>query len=137
MVNIIGQNVKYKNGEIFSVLNQTDEQHVTLSNGKTYSYCKMFSSGTFVLLDDAIQSEVMKDIVNVQKVTELLKKQDEYEQNRQKTCGILDDLKNGLFSGRNISHSHGDFRDVEKNGFEYYKIYGKKHLIYIKTAAST
>ena len=31
MVNIIGQNIKYKNGEIFSVLNQTDEQHVTLA----------------------------------------------------------------------------------------------------------
>lgn len=88
----------------------------------------MFSSGTFVLLDDAIQSEVMKDIVNVQKVTELLKKQDEYEQNRQKTLRLLDDLKDGLFSGRNISHSHGDFRDIEKNGFEYYKTYGKKAL---------
>lgn len=128
MVNIIGQNIKYKNGEIFSVLNQTDEQHVTLNNGKTYSYCKMFSSGTFVLLDAAIQSEVMKDIVNVQKVTELLKKQDEYEQKRQKTLRLLDDLKDGYYSGRNISDSHKDLQDIGKNGFEYYKIYGRVAL---------
>ena len=128
MVNIIGQNIKYKNGEIFSVLNQTDEQHVTLNNGKTYSYCKMFSSGTFVLLDAAIQSEVMKDIVNVQKVTELLKKQDEYEQKRQKTLRLLDDLKDGYYSGRNVSDSHKDLQDIGKNGFEYYKIYGRVAL---------
>lgn len=128
MVNIIGQNIKYKNGEIFSVLNQTDEQHVTLSNGKTYSYCKMFSSGTFVLLDAAIQSEVMRDIVSIQKVTELLKKQDEYEQKRQKTLRLLDDLKDGHYSGRNISDFHKDLQDIGKNGFEYYKIYGRVAL---------
>lgn len=134
-INIEGQTVISKNNETF-VVEKQDNEIITLSNGKRYLYSRMFSSGSFVLIDKELQEKVMENIKN----GDIVISDSRWDMDRSVYRSEIEILKQNRKSNRfvknifsrNISCGEGDLS--LDSGFEYMKTYGKKALTIYESA---
>lgn len=125
MINIEGQKVRFRNGKVFTVKSQS-ENNVTLigedGNEQTCQYSVMFSSGSWTLLDGELHESVKADALAIQNAEKEYKEINEADAKAKKEMQQIQELLNGNAKKRNISCEYGNVK--ETGFFEYKKMYG-------------
>ncbi len=126
MINLLNQNVKHRNGQIF-VIEKQDDKYLTLNNGKKFDYTMMFSSNAFVLMDDDLQKKVVMDIENILKEKDEKAKAIKEKEELEKEWRKVKDLLDCKLIGRDVSYEFGTDLAMQTE-FVYKKQYGGKAL---------
>lgn len=125
MINIEGQKVRFRNGRVSTVKNQSGN-NVTLigedGNEQTCQYSVMFSSGSWTLLDGELHERVKADALALQNAEKELTERVKAEENAKNEMQKIQKLFAGKIVKQNISYGYGNVN--EAGCFEYRKSYG-------------
>lgn len=125
MINIEGQKIRFRNGRVYTVKNQSGN-NVTLigedGNEQTCQYSVMFSSGSCTLLDGELHERVKADALALQNTEKEDKEKTEAEIKAKAEMRKINELLYSDVNKWNISCEYGNVKVA--GYFEYKKMYG-------------